>query len=134
MPGRKVYHRKRIKKKTHRALEKRSRPRQVTKAEIRRHFITLVDRIGRDIGRFRRNRSAVARKELLERIISNTEAAIEIKPRSHLLRDLRRRGRELLAGPLKDLREADLTPFLEVAELSSGKVPRSHWHGPRQGS
>lgn len=131
MPRRKVYHPKRIKKTTRRALEKRNRPREVTKAEIRRLFNSLADRLRRDILRFQRSRNPVARKELLRKIVSNTDAALEINPRSHLLRDLGKEGRELLAGPVKDMGEADLTPFLAVSELGAGKVPKPHRHGPR---
>jgi hypothetical protein len=110
----KIYHPKRIRKKTHRAYVKRRQRRPMTKAEIRRRVEALLDRILREMERFHRSPAAATRREHLKKIEALAEEALELRPRSAFLRNLRRECRALgLSEDPETVRRADLGDFME---------------------
>lgn len=129
MSERKVYHPKRIKKSTRRAIEKRQRPKTVTKAQLRRRFQTRIDEIRWDLVRFQRNPGPSVRRELLKRMLPNVEGAVRLKPQSHALRELRRECRHLLLATAPEVRSADLSFYVEAMRPGVGMGRRTRPHG-----
>ncbi|MBD3335671.1 MAG: hypothetical protein GF355_09160 [Candidatus Eisenbacteria bacterium] len=115
MPGpKRIYRPKRIKKTTRRAFQKRKRPRQVTKAQIRREYLKLLEGLDRDLRRFQRSRHPQGRRDLARRMHEQSRKALEVRPRSTMLRRLRDESAAVLQMGPRDLLAADLSPLEEA--------------------